>query len=117
MELPLHHERIFKVGVTLPWDPRVFVLKSSEGAPEPTEAQYDELSRQMRLPADMRPDSLYIKRRWHEWSSFTIPQRLTYHECIHRSQTDPLMIPEIAAVPGIAQETQRLESWLDRDNR
>ena len=110
-----YHEHIFRVSVTLPWDPTIFILKSGDGASEPTEAQYDELSRQMRLPADMRPDSLYIERTWHEWDSFRYDQGSKYHECIPRFQTDPLMTPEVAAVPGIAEATKRYESWLDKD--
>ena len=91
----IYNEHTFRVGVTLPWDPTVFVLTSGKCASEPTEAQYDELSRQMRLPADVRPDSLSTQRTLNEWSPFTYGQGYKYHECIPRFETDPLMIPEI----------------------
>ena len=112
-----YHKHFFRVGVTLPWDPTVFVLKSGQGASEPTEAQYDELSRHTRLPASMRPASLSTQRTLNEWCPFTYAQGYGYYKCIPRFQTDPLMIPEIAAVPGIAEATKRFESEFDKDNR
>ena len=108
-----NREHTFRVGVTLPWDPTVFVLTSGKGASEPTEAQYDELSHQMRLPASMRPASLSTQRTLNEWCPFTYGQGYRYHDCIPRSQTDPLMIPEIAAVPEVAEATGRQNPYFD----
>ena len=99
--------------ITLPWDPRVFIMKSDESASEPTEAQYEELSHQMRRPANMRPAGPSMGGTWHEWDLRNYGQRFKYHECIPRSHTDPLTIPEIAAVPGVAEATKSFESIFD----
>ena len=115
----------FQVHTTLLWDPRTFVVKCKEDDPEPTEAQYNEISRQMRLPANMRIGVLRNDpNEWYDgnnldkrhFSSIT-GGRCNFHACIPHFRTDPLMTPEIAAVPGIAEATKRYESWLDKEDQ
>ena len=121
----------FQVLVTLPWGLAPFVVTQEGGDAEPTEAQYDEISRQMRLPANMRPTSIFTESTWKRWNQFnhihisdlkagerfSAGRRLNFQKCIPHCQTNPLMVPELAAVQGLAEAIKCNEPWFDKSNQ
>ena len=117
-----HYSTKIRVHVTLPWDPKLFVRRQEGGDSEPTEAQFDETSRQMRLPANIRLASLSTDSTCKRWDLFELfrpgyGQRANFHQCIPRFRTNPLTVPEIAAVPKVIDATERYESLIDKSNQ